>query len=451
VADAERDTLLKTGLAVAAVAARAPGRGWVVRIAGGPDAGREVALGTTPAVVGAHASCDLVLNDARVSARHLELSGALEGVRVRDLGSSNGTYWNGSRVDDAVVPVGSTLLVGKTTLKLAARASATVPPSERRAFGGLVGSSLAMREVFGVLERASPSDATILLQGESGTGKEVAARAIHDHSRRAAGPFVVVDCSALAAELAESHLFGHKKGAFTGSLADRKGAFVAAHGGTLFLDEIGELPSVLQPKLLRALEQRTVTPVGSDEPTAVNVRLVAATHRDLAAMVANEIFRFDLYHRLSVVHLVLPPLRERLEDLPELVEACYLARGVRPRNVGGDNLELLGRRAWPGNVRELRNALERAWALAADGGADGDFAALRLWLDADAEPPAPEAVEAHLPFKEAKERWLERFERRYLASVWARHGYNVTHAAEHAGINRRHFRELCEKYGIRKP
>jgi DNA-binding NtrC family response regulator len=412
----------------------------------GPDAGKHAAVGTAPLVVGAHKSCDLVLADARVSSRHLEIRVAAEGVHVRDLGSTNGTVWQGARVREAVVPSGAVLELGQTRIKLEAQNRMRLPPSERRAFGGLVGKSLAMREVFAVLELASPTDATILLEGESGTGKEVAARAIHDHSKRAGGPFVVVDGGALAPELAESQLFGHKKGSFTGAVADRPGAFVEATGGTLFLDEVGELPLNVQPKLLRALEQRVVTPLGSDRPVNVDVRIVAATHRDLEAMVAAGSFRFDLFHRLAVVHVAIPPLRDRLEDLEELVEHFYRTRGERVAGIGGENLERLRRHPWPGNVRELRNVLERAWALSAS--SSSDFAALNLWLAPRAEVAEDDALDAHLPFKEAKERWIEGFERRYLAAVYARFGGNITRAAEHAGINRRHFRELLKKHGL---
>jgi two-component system, NtrC family, nitrogen regulation response regulator GlnG len=447
-AEVERHTIVHTGLASSAVATRTAVRSWICRVSAGPHAGQELAIGSRPLVVGAHRSCDLILaNDPKVSRRHAELCGEAEGVRVRDLDSTNGVLWQGSRIHEAVVPIGASIELGATTLRLLASPAPVLPPSERTRFGGLVGRSAAMRELFAVLELASPTDATIVLQGESGTGKEVAARAVHDHSSRASGSFVVVDCSAISEHLVESHLFGHKKGAFTGAAADRRGAFVEAHGGTLFLDELGELPLPLQAKLLRALEQRQVVPVGSDKPVDIDVRVIAATHRDLYAMVQDKSFRFDLFHRLAVVHVFIPPLREHLEDLPELVEAFYQARGVKPRNLEGPNLEFLARYPWPGNVRELRNALERAWALSGSDGAD--FASLRLWLHPAADPPALEAVDTNLPFKEAKERWVERFERRYLAAVFAAHDRNITRAAEHAGIQRRHFRELLIKHDLR--
>jgi DNA-binding NtrC family response regulator len=302
-----------------------------------------------------------------------------------------------------------------------------------------------MRELFAVLEMASPTDATVLIEGESGTGKELAARAIHEASGRAGGPFVVVDCSAISENLIDSHLFGHVRGAFTGADRDRRGAFVEASGGTLFLDELGELPLAAQAKLLRVLEAQTVQPVGADRTVQVDTRVVAATHRDLARMVAAKEFRFDLFYRLAVVHVALPPLRERLEDLPHLIATFYRARGAEPGPIDGDNLERMRRHAWPGNVRELRNVLERAWALSGPG---ARFSGLRLWLDPNAQPQLAEVIDTALPFKEAKERWNDHFERRYVAMVFSRSASNVTRAAEHAGLSRRHFRELLYKHGI---
>jgi DNA-binding NtrC family response regulator len=312
----------------------------------------------------------------------------------------------------------------------------------------MAGLSVVMRELFAVLEVASPSDATVLIEGESGTGKELAARAIHDASSRASGPFVVVDCSAIAEHLIDSHLFGHVRGAFTGAERDRKGAFVEASGGTLFLDELGELPLAAQAKLLRVLEAQTVQPLGADRPITVDTRVVAATHRELARMVAAKEFRFDLFYRLAVVHVALPPLRQRLEDLPHLIATFYARRGVDPGPIDGDNLVRMRQHAWPGNVRELRNALERAWALS---GAKAGFRELRLWLDPTASAPPSDAtiqVDTSLPFKDAKERWNDQFERHYVGLVFAEHNHNVTHAAERAGLSRRHFRELLYKHGI---
>ncbi|HWM87639.1 MAG TPA: sigma 54-interacting transcriptional regulator [Kofleriaceae bacterium] len=449
-------TLMQTGLATQSARGRTAIRSCLCRVMSGDRVVEEIALGARTVAVGAARECDLVLADAQVSRRHVDLQLCPDGIRVRDLGSTNGTFWQGTRLTEAVVPLGAAVRVGGTTLRFLAADVPSIAPSERRRFGAMVGQSTAMRELFAVLELAAPTDATVLVEGESGTGKELAARALHDHSPRARVPLVVVDCSAVSETLIDSHLFGHVRGAFTGAQSDRKGAFVEATGGTVFLDEIGELPLSAQAKLLRALEAQTVQPVGSDRPVAVDTRVVAATHRDLPRMVEEKQFRFDLFYRLAVVHVAIPPLRERIEDLPELVRHFYEGRGIDPGPVEGDNLARLERYAWPGNVRELRNALERAWAMAGPGGAR--FEGLKLWMDpsgmapAHARPaPVPDdapGIDTSQPFKEAKEKWLEVFERRYLEGVFARCDRNISRASAEAGINRRHFRNLLRKHGI---
>ncbi len=443
----DRRTLIQTGLAMTTTRSRTAPRSYSLQVLGQSGASRPaVALGARPVTVGAHGQCDLVLEDPQVSRKHAEIAIVTDGIRIKDLGSTNGTWWQGSKVGEVVVPAGATVQFGGTPVRISAADAPSLPPSDRDHFGAMAGKSVAMRELFAVLEMASPSDATVLIEGESGTGKELCARAIHDASARAQAPFVVVDCSAIAEHLVDSHLFGHVKGAFTGADRERKGAFVEASGGTLFLDELGELPLAAQAKLLRVLEAQTVQPVGADRPVTVDTRVVAATHRDLARMVAAKEFRFDLFYRLAVVHVGLPPLRERLEDLPHLIQTFYQRRGVDPGPIAGDNLERMRRHAWPGNVRELRNVLERAWALS---GPNATFANLRLWLDPGAaQANATDVVDTSLPFKDAKERWNDQFERRYVAMVFAHHGNNVTRAAEHSGLSRRHFRELLYKHGI---
>lgn len=440
----DRQNVIVTGVATSTLKSRTAARSYTVHVMGQHNT--TVALGARPVVLGAHASCEVVVEDPQVSRRHVELLAVPEGVKVRDLGSTNGTWWQGSRIGEVVVPSGAMIQLGAVQVKVDANDAPSVPPSDRDHFGPMAGQSLAMRELFAILELAAPSEATVLIEGESGTGKEIAARAIHEASLRRAGPLVVVDCSGISENLIESHLFGHVRGAFTGADRDRKGAFVEANGGTLFLDELGELPLSAQAKLLRALEARTVQPVGSDRPMAVDARVIAATHRDLVGMVATKAFRFDLFYRLAVVHVALPPLRERLEDVPHLIATLYAQRGLEPGAIDGTNLDRLRRHAWPGNVRELRNVLERAWALA---GAATRFRELRIWLDAGA-PNARfgEVVDSSLPFKDAKERWNDHFERRYIGLVFASNGQNVTRAAEHAGLSRRHFRELLYKHEL---
>ena len=442
--------MIQAGLATSTTRGRTAARSYNLQVLG--HGGATVALGARPVVVGAHAGCDLVLVDPQVSRRHAELSVVPEGIRIKDLGSTNGTWWQGTKVGEVVVPSGATVQFGGTPVRISAAEAMSLPPSERDHFGAMAGKSVGMRELFAVLEMAAPTEATVLIEGESGTGKELAARAIHEASARASQPFVVVDCSAITESLFDSHLFGHVRGAFTGADRERKGAFVEASGGTLFLDELGELPLAAQAKLLRVLEAQTVQPVGADRPVQVDTRVVAATHRELSRMVAAKEFRFDLFYRLAVVHVALPPLRERLEDLPHLIATFYAARAARTGAaleagpIDGDNLERMRRHAWPGNVRELRNVLERAWALS---GPNATFRELRLWLDPNAAAPQlSEVVDTALPFKEAKERWNDHFERRYVAMVFTTNANNVTRAADHAGLSRRHFRELLYKHGI---
>jgi DNA-binding NtrC family response regulator len=318
----------------------------------------------------------------------------------------------------------------------------------------MVGESVAMRRIYAVLERAASGSATVLLHGESGTGKELAARAVHDHSPRKRGPFVVFDCGAASDTLIESDLFGHVKGAFTGAASDRPGAFAQADGGTLFLDEIGDLPLPLQPKLLRLLEAGEVTPLGArTRSEKYDVRVVAATHRDLWQEVARGAFRGDLYYRLAVVEVHLPPLRQRREDIPELVRRFLDKSGAPPAAAGelaGANLERLLAYGWPGNVRELRNVIARAVALAPANALFKDMPILLRAAGATSPPPAatPVTARADRPFHEAKDELIARFEREYLTDLLTRHGDNLSEAARVAGLERKYLYKLLEKSGL---
>jgi DNA-binding NtrC family response regulator len=324
-------------------------------------------------------------------------------------------------------------------------------PSSARRFGELFGESLAMREVFAVLERVAPTDVTVLIEGESGTGKEVAARSIHAASARSRGPYVVFDCSAVPRELAESELFGHKRGAFSGAVSDRAGAFQRAHGGTICLDEIGELPLDLQPKLLRVLETNQVRAVGDDEVRHVDVRVIAATNRELRAESQRGRFRADLLYRLEVVRVRIPPLRQRPEDIPGLVGILMGGKLPPGDTIAGRNLAQLMNYAWPGNVRELRNALTRAVALAQQPGKPPvPFGQLVFNLGPAADTPPTigisfPGVGTPLPYKEAKEQLLESFERAYVEALLERAGGNVTQAAAAAGLSRKHLYELLRR------
>ncbi|MFL5348532.1 MAG: sigma 54-interacting transcriptional regulator [Hyalangium sp.] len=411
----------------------------------GPDAGRAVALGSEPVRVGTREGCALRLTDPRVSGEHLEVRADGTGFVVRDLESRNGTLYEGSKLREVRAPPGATFKLGRSFLRIQPESQPwEVAPSQARRFGELVGESLAMRELFAVLERVAPSDATVLLQGETGTGKELAARSIHEASARRKGPFVAVDCGALPEGLVESELFGHVKGAFTGALAARSGAFARAHGGTLFLDELAGIPPPVQARLLRVLEERKVRPVGGDAEQRVDVRVVAASREDLSLAVAEGTFRSDLYYRLAVVPLVLPPLRQRREDLSLLISEILRRRGLEPGPVRGPALELLSGHAWPGNVRELRNVLERALALAPAARA---FEELRPSLQpVGSGPELP--LRTDLPFAEAKQSVIDHFERHYLRDVLARAHGNLSEAARQAGVDRKHFRTLAKRHGL---
>ena len=315
--------------------------------------------------VGTMADNDVVLTDDTVSRRHAEFVRSAAGWKVRDLGSTNGTTLAGNRVVEAFLSSGATVGMGETRFRVTPVDEVlAVDPSHTDHFGELLGASLPMRQIFGVLEKVAATDVTVLITGETGTGKELAARGIHETSRRRGKPFQIVDCAAVAANLIESELFGHEKGSFTGADRARKGAFEAADTGTVFLDEIGELPLELQPTLLRVLERREVKRLGSNETKTVDVRVVAATNRDLQTMVKDGKFREDLYFRLAVVEVRLPPLRERTEDLPLLIGKWIETSGGQ---VSADAMSVLQSHTWPGNVRELRNVWERAKALAGSG------------------------------------------------------------------------------------
>src|SRR5215471_12528364 len=315
-------------------------------------------------------------------------------------------------------------------------------------FGRMVGRSPAMQAVFDVLGKASGSDATILLEGETGTGKEISAEAIHRGSPRRDKPFLVVDCGAMPPNLLESELFGHERGAFTGAVSSRQGVFEAANGGTVFLDEIGELSIDLQPKLLRVLERREVRRVGTNNHVPVNVRLIAATNRSLREQVSAHKFRSDLYYRLAVVEVKLPPLRERLPDLPALVEHIVRNLGAvdeaaleTVRSAGF--LGALAEHSWPGNIRELRNYLERCVAL-------HDFAPPRSTGSAAPIPGPESAVNIGQPLREAREAWVSTFERRYLEELLRQHENRVSAAARAAGVDRIYFYRLLWKHGLRQ-
>ena len=427
-----------------------PGRVRLVVVAG-PDRGSEVTLGAEPVRVGKAERCALVMSDSAVSREHLEVKLTPAGVVVRDLGSTNGSFHLGTRFREITVGAGALLQIGASQLRVAGaqEAQTSIAPSAAQQFGRLIGPSLPMRELFGLCERVARTDAPVLIEGETGTGKELCAEALHGASRRAQGPFVICDLAGVSRALIESELFGHVRGAFTGADRDRKGLFAQAHGGTLLLDEIGELELDQQPRLLRAIEQRRIRPVGSSTYRDVDVRVVAATNRDLREEVRAGRFREDLFHRLMVVQVRLPPLRERKEDIAPLARA--MLAGAEPVLVPDETLAILVDYDWPGNVRELKNVLERARSLAAPA-ADG---VVRLTPDLLGLDPlgGGEGHAASAPvegegYREAKERIILRWERQFVTQLLQRTGGNISRASREGGIDRGYLYRLIKKLGI---
>jgi DNA-binding NtrC family response regulator len=417
----------------------------------GPGAGRALAMAKTLATVGRHATNDLVLADPRVSGVHLEVRRTADRVHVRDAGSTNGTWMGAHRITEIELAAGGELTIGSTLLRLDIDEGASAAAvSAREAFGGLVGRSIAMRELFATLERIAPKNLTVLVNGETGTGKEEVARAIHAKSTRSDKPFVVIDATAIPENLAESLLFGHEKGAFTGADRRAMGLFEAANGGTVFLDEIGELPKAIQAKFLRILERREVFRLGSHEPVAVDVRVIAATHRDLRHEIDAGRFREDLFFRLVQVPVQLPPLRDRPEDMPVLCQkllADIANDAHHPVTIEEEALVHLGAQPWPGNVRELRNVLARAAALATAGVIRrADVAGEGCGFRGTREER--KALDLSGQFAPAKDRAIESFEAAYLFALMKRCGGNLSLAAREADLARNHLRDLLRKRGL---
>ncbi len=428
----------------------------VATVIEGPDLGLAFPLSDRALKVGKGKECDVVLTDRAVSRVHLELSLVGSAVRVRDLGSTNGTFIGKTRVIESVVPAGTVLSLGQTRLHLRGDdAPDVVTPSVADHFGEMWGVSVAMRQIFAVLERVSPKDISLLVDGETGTGKELVARAVHSHSARKNGSFIVLDCSAVAPELIESQLFGHRRGSFTGAMQDRPGVFESARGGTLFLDELDSLPLDLQPKLLRVIESRTVVRLGEYDSRPVDVRIVAACGRSPEESVARGELRRDLYFRLAVVRLTLPSLRDRLDDLPLLAQKTLDRIGARGVVVeDGPALQRLRRHPWMGNIRELRNVLERALLLAPAGATSLEQLALRLspvlagQVQEKEEAPRWPGVDMAQPFKEAKDHAMGLFEREYLRVALQRNGANLSRTARDVGLTRHHLRKLLREHRL---
>lgn len=433
-------------------------RHYQLRITGGPDKGQELQLSEGTLLVGTHANNDLVLSDDSVSRYHLEVQVRRSGLRIKDQATTNGTFHGEAKIDSLEISTTTRLRLGKhTTIEfLPVEDAVELGGYDKADFGGVIGASQAMRRLFALLDRVASTDATLLLEGETGTGKEAISEAVHKKSSRAQGPFIVVDCGAIPENLIGSELFGHVKGAYTGAQNDKQGLIQAANGGTLFLDEIGELAIDMQPQLLRVLEKREIRRIGDTQPQAVDIRVIAATNRNLKDMVKAGTFREDLYYRLAVVKAVLPPLRKRLEDVP-LLAMRFADELTTSFSLSPTLVEVLKEHPWRGNVRELRNVVERALSLR---DSDGHVDPAQI-LGPDSSPPqmtpakplagteaasAPELLE--LPFKEAKGQLVEAFERDYLTQLLARHKGNISQAAHEAGIDRNYIHRLVKRYKI---
>jgi transcriptional regulator with GAF, ATPase, and Fis domain len=440
--------------------------------------------------IGAMEDNDLIVGDDTVSRYHCKIVQEDTSYVLIDMGSTNGTFINRVRIREAFLKPGCTVHLGQTELKFyAGEEEVEIVPSRKDRCGDIIGKNQRLREIYAIIEKIAPTNTTVIIEGETGTGKEVVAQTIHKLSARASGPMMVFDCGAVPENLIESELFGHEKGSFTGAIMTRQGLFEMGDSGTIFLDELGELPIDLQPKLLRALEQREIRRVGANKPIKVDVRIIAATNRNLEEEVRTGRFRQDLFYRLSVVRLILPPLRDRPEDIPLLVKH-FLKNGSynklpdgtpRIKSVAREALELMTHYRWPGNVRELLNTVERAVSFS-----DGDTIEARdlpehvrdtgrqhtsprvqapphvlaasghaTATGVKAAPPPPPAPMAgpsaesfESTFKEAKERWVSSFERDYIVALLKKNHGNISHAARESDIDRKYFRKLMKKYDI---
>jgi DNA-binding NtrC family response regulator len=464
-----------------------------LEVLAGPDAGLVRDIEAPTIRIGARRGNDLQLSDSKVSGIHCEIRLEDRGYRLCDLDSTNGTFVGGYRVNDLYIHPGTQIVVGGSKLRFDPLGeSVELELSAADRFGGMFGRSVKMRELFARLEKLAPSDATVLITGETGVGKELVAESLHEYSTRNAGPFVVLDCGSIPQNLIESELFGHERGAFTGATNAYAGAFERAHRGTVFLDEIGELPLAMQPKLLRVLERKEVRRVGGSRTINVDIRVVAATNRDLAVEVNRGRFREDLYYRLAVARVHVPPLRERREDIPLLIEHFLsITPHAGSTRLAPETIDLMMKHDWPGNVRELRNVIERAVLLsetpASDaglrsshlssghissgtpptgvpttgGGAPGTGGAPRMPGRLEDVPVVPGTaggdrlmqivVNTDVPFKLAKQEVVNDFERRYITQLLEVYRGNISAAARHAGIDRMSIHKMLNRLGLDSP
>ncbi len=425
---------------------------FVVTVVEGPDVGGQWTVDATqpaPLRIGTGTGCEVQLRDRMVSRRHASVCVEDTRLRLLDLGSTNGTFVDGMNVKDVSIATTRVIQLGSTKLRIERAGPMALRLSTVSRFGRVIGASPRMRRLFPLCERLAQTEVPLVIEGETGVGKEQLAEAIHEMGGRSEGPFVVFDCTAVAPTLIESELFGHEAGSFSGATHRHLGVFERAAGGTLLIDEIGDLPLAQQPKLLRAIERRSVRRVGGEADLRVDVRLLAATRRDLDHEVHAGRFRDDLYHRIAVARVALPPLRERMGDVSRLARHFWIELGGDPARLPSDVLARWEDDPWPGNVRQLRNAVLRRLAL-------GDLAEHQ----AEATPrehqgarhrvaPGGDAVEAvlalDLPLAEARQKIVDEFEQRYVERLLDEHGGNMARAAAAAGVARRHFRRIKAK------
>jgi DNA-binding NtrC family response regulator len=413
--------------------ARAQVRGGTFSVVGAQDDALNV--GTEPCIIGRRPGCHLVLADKKVSATHCEVVATERGVRLRDLGSTNGTYLGDFRVVEALLDKAATIRCGDTELEFQPGGAERVSVSKAETFGRLVGTTPAMRALFERLRLVAPTTVSVLIEGETGTGKELVAQAIHEASDRMKRPFVVIDCAAIPSNLAESQLFGHEKGSFTGAVSKRISPFVEAKGGTVFLDELGELPLEVQPKLLRALAEQKIKSVGSNEYTPVDVRVICATRRNLLEEINRGAFRDDLFFRIAQARITVPPLRERLDDIAPLVRHMMEDADKESafRRISAEAIDRLMRHDWPGNVRELKNLV--SLALAYDRGSGSIALADHLTNDGgptlqSRKPSSKPLVDR--PYADSK----REHDRSYFTALYQAAGGNLTEAARRARLDR---------------
>jgi DNA-binding NtrC family response regulator len=406
-----------------------------IRAVDGPGAPAEYTLTAGTITIGSSSDCELVVSDKAVSRRHATVELLAGAIRVRDLGSRNGILYLGGRMSEATLPVGGSIQVGRTTLRFFSPEEDTLHVSPDPEFHELLGGSFPMRRLFALARQVAGSDSTVLIQGETGAGKEALARAIHAASARSPEPFVAFDCAAVSADLLDSELFGHAAGAFTGAQAARPGVVEAAGQGTLFLDELGGLPMDLQPKLLRLLEQREYRRIGEDTLRTTRVRIIASTSRDLEVDAAEGRFRKDLFFRIAVAQLKVPPLRERLEDVPLLAKRFAAQAAGKHVDLAPEIFASLQSYPWPGNVRELRNSVQRVLTLGS----------IELSDPPSTTTPLDSKTES---FNDIRRRALDAFEKQFLLSLIERTGGNMSEAGRRVGLARSHLYRLLKRHRL---